>query len=83
MTISVGDKIPSGTLKRLDEQGINDVHIEDYLKNKIDTKTNQKTFNSYFNSSSFSCICWASILNVAMGLASSLFKPIGLPVTSQ
>ena len=34
MTISVGDTIPSGTLKRLDEQGINDVHIEEYLKNK-------------------------------------------------
>jgi len=34
MTISVGDTIPSGTLKRLDEHGINDVHIEEYLKNK-------------------------------------------------
>ena len=30
MTISVGDTIPSGTLKRLDEQGISDVHIEEY-----------------------------------------------------
>jgi len=53
------------------------------IKNKIDTKTNQKTFNRYFNCSSFSCICWASILSVAIGLASNLFKPIGFPVTSQ
>ena len=33
--------------------------------------------------SSFSCLSCASILNVAIGLAINLFRPIGSPVSSQ
>ena len=34
MTVSVGDNIPSGNLKRLEEQGVKDINIQEYLENK-------------------------------------------------
>lgn len=34
MSVSVGDNIPSGSLKKLEEQGVKDINMQEYLENK-------------------------------------------------